>query len=136
MVLAEKTNILTTIKTLENSCAHEMYDMSVCGECFKNSNERLDWFTTLCKVPHLLVWAKTPGHPYWPAKVIAIRNGMVDVRYFGIHQRSFIAEENIFLYSRENPNAILSKKNHENIIACYPVRSVYNIFALISTDSY
>lgn len=109
---------------LEKSCAYEIYDMSVCSECFKNSNERPDWFTTLCKVPHLIVWAKTPGYPYWPAKVIAVKAGFADVRYFGAHQRSLIAQENIYLFSQESPNAIISIKNNENIEACMPVRSL------------
>ena len=37
--------------------------------------------------PHLLVWAKLKGFPYWPAKVIRSNADSIDVRFFGAHDR-------------------------------------------------
>lgn len=38
--------------------------------------------------PHVLVWAKLKGFPFWPAKAMCTNDdGQVDVRFFGAHDR-------------------------------------------------
>lgn len=38
--------------------------------------------------PHPLVWAKLKGFPFWPAKALRDKDGQVDARFFGQHDRS------------------------------------------------
>ena len=37
--------------------------------------------------PHMLIWARLKGFPYWPAKAVKSRDGNVDCRFFGRHDR-------------------------------------------------
>lgn len=37
--------------------------------------------------PHPLVWAKLKGFPFWPAKALRDKDGQVDARFFGQHDR-------------------------------------------------
>lgn len=39
------------------------------------------------KKPHLLVWARLKGYPPWPAKALKCKDGMVDCRFFGAHDK-------------------------------------------------
>lgn len=39
--------------------------------------------------PHPLVWAKLKGFPFWPAKALRDKDGQVDARFFGQHDRYF-----------------------------------------------
>lgn len=50
---------------------HDITEMKNCVDCYKHSNEKINsrWFCLPCRVPHVLVWAKQKGYPYWPAKV-------------------------------------------------------------------
>jgi len=34
-----------------------------------------------------LVWAKLKGFPFWPAKALRDKDGQVDARFFGQHDR-------------------------------------------------
>jgi hypothetical protein len=60
---------------------------------------------TFClqKRPHILVWAKLKGFPYWPAKAMKIKDDVVDVRFFGQHDRAWVNVKDCFLYSLEQP---------------------------------
>ena len=56
------------------------------------------------RIPHLLVWAKLKGFPFWPAKAMRINSEEnVDVRFFGAHDRAWIPLKDVFLYSEEAP---------------------------------
>lgn len=45
--------------------------------------------------PHPLVWAKLKGFPFWPAKALRDKDGQVDARFFGQHDRWGIFEPHI-----------------------------------------
>lgn len=52
------------------------------------------WSASLCSFgifqqsqPHPLVWAKLKGFPFWPAKALREKDGQVDARFFGQHDR-------------------------------------------------
>lgn len=62
------------------------------------------------KRPHILVWAKLKGFPFWPAKAMKIKDDQVDVRFFGQHDRAWVNLKDCFLYSEEMP-AAPPKKN-------------------------
>lgn len=60
------------------------------------------------------------GFPYWPAKAMCTNNsGMVDVRFFGAHDRAWVPLKECFLYSRRDPNSNKQKRN--DIIECMRV---------------
>lgn len=55
------------------------------------------------------------GFPYWPAKAMVTNSaGMVDVRFFGAHDRAWVPYKDCFLYSRRDPNSNNQKKNDIN----------------------
>ena len=69
-------------------CRQEMGEIENCPDCYLNAHvNRKHWFIEACNIPHLIVWAKLKGHPYWPAKAMRCVNGSVDVRFFGAHDR-------------------------------------------------
>ncbi|XP_031639200.1 uncharacterized protein LOC116351257 [Contarinia nasturtii] len=76
-----------------------------CIECYMNAlNHPNDWFTMVCDEPHLLVWAKMKGYPYWPVKLMRVDEQKVLIRFFEDHQNAKImAKKNCFLYSHTNP---------------------------------
>ena len=60
-------------------------------------------------VPHLLVYAKIRGFPYWPAKVLKINGTELDVRFFGAHDRSTVGVDKCYWLSEEFPSNV---RNH------------------------
>lgn len=111
-------------------CERELYDIEICPECYLRSNTdtKNNWFVNACERPHLLVWAKLKGNhePYWPAKALAWKNGMVDVRFFGDHACAFLPSAHIFLYSKENLNKRLSVQNQKLFDSYAKVMKIWN----------
>ena len=60
-----------------------MQEVENCPDCYINAHVRKDsWFVAACRVPHLLVWAKLKGFPFWPGKAMRVNSeDSVDVRY-------------------------------------------------------
>lgn len=77
-------------KSLVKVSKHEMQEIENCPDCYLNAHVRKDtWFVGTCRIPHLLVWAKLKGFPFWPGKAMRVNNEeQVDVRFFGAHDRS------------------------------------------------
>ncbi|KAH9383278.1 hypothetical protein HPB48_024398 [Haemaphysalis longicornis] len=97
-------------KVLMKVCKQEMEDIEVCPDCYKNANTQESWFTEPCRRPHLLVWAKLKGFPYWPAKVMRLQDGNVDCRFFGAHDRAWVPMNQCFLLSKESPTDTKNRK--------------------------
>lgn len=110
-----------------------MMEIENCASCYLNANTKKDWFVQVCPKPHILLWAKLKGiyramfillllynnhilgFPYWPAKAMnSNSSGMVDVRFFGAHDRAWVPIRECFLYSRKDPNSNKQKKNDIN----------------------
>ncbi|XP_069701983.1 MYND-type zinc finger-containing chromatin reader ZMYND8 isoform X2 [Periplaneta americana] len=106
-------------KLLVKICKHEMSEIENCPDCYLNAHTRKDsWFIEVCRRPHLLVWAKLKGFPFWPAKVMRTnKEGMVDVRFFGAHDRAWVPVRECFLYSKAIPTSARNKKRN-NLEAC------------------
>lgn len=104
-------------KRMEEFCEKELYDIEVCGECYHRSNTKQEWFTEVCDPPHLLVWARTPGFPYWPAKVIAATGAQnkIDVRFFGQHEMCNAYADDCLVYSKTIPNERLSNRKQREL---------------------
>ncbi|GAB6019225.1 Protein kinase C-binding protein 1 [Chamberlinius hualienensis] len=108
---------LTNIaKNLVKMCKHEMNEIEVCPDCYYNaSTKKENWFQEPCFPPHLLVWAKLKGFPFWPAKAMKIASGAVDVRFFGAHDRAWIPISQCFLLSSVSPASMKMKVKRKGV---------------------
>ncbi|CAH0600377.1 unnamed protein product [Chrysodeixis includens] len=99
-------------RALVRSCRAEMGEIEACPECYAAAHARRPtWFTDVCTTPHVLLWAKLKGFPYWPAKGMSVNStGLVDVRFFGAHDRAWVPAKDCFLYSEKDPNAFRTKR--------------------------
>lgn len=120
---ADNYKLMGAAKSLLKVCKQEMYDIETCAECYLNANTMVDnWFTEVCAKPHLVLWAKLKGFPYWPAKAMTINAQVVDVRFFGDHDRAFVPAKDCYLYSRQDPNPPTNKYKRNTIADCVKVR--------------
>ncbi|XP_041973716.1 protein kinase C-binding protein 1-like [Aricia agestis] len=99
-------------RALIRTCRAEMGEIEACPECYAGAHARRPtWFVDVCSTPHILLWAKLKGFPYWPAKGMSVNNaGMVDVRFFGAHDRAWVPAKDCFLYSEKDPNSFKAKR--------------------------
>ncbi|KAJ8733870.1 hypothetical protein PYW07_014421 [Mythimna separata] len=99
-------------RALVRSCRAEMGEIEACPECYAAAHARRPtWFTDVCTTPHILFWAKLKGFPYWPAKGMSVNSsGLVDVRFFGAHDRAWVPAKDCFLYSEKDPNNFRTKR--------------------------
>ncbi|GLG92769.1 Nucleosome-remodeling factor subunit NURF301 [Gryllus bimaculatus] len=113
------TKLSSTAKAILKICKQEMSEIEICPDCYLNAHTRKDsWFIEVCRKPHVLLWAKLKGFPFWPAKVMRTnRENMVDVRFFGAHDRAWVPVRDCFLYSKCIPTIARNKKKH-NLEAC------------------
>lgn len=117
MTFLENDERVRLARDMERFCDLEMYDIEMCSDCFDRSNTMANWFTEVCNPPHLLIWAKMHGYPYWPAKVIGVvgrrfANIRIDVRFFGEHNRANVSPANCKLFW-DNPNTNLTENDHQ-----------------------
>ncbi|RWS18047.1 hypothetical protein B4U79_17822 [Dinothrombium tinctorium] len=56
-------------------------------------------------MPHIVIYAKVPTHPFWPAKAIRYiaENKTVLVKFFGTHDYGFPPLKNCYLLSETYP---------------------------------
>ncbi|XP_043205125.1 protein kinase C-binding protein 1-like isoform X2 [Amphibalanus amphitrite] len=110
-------NKLTTLaKSLVRMCKWEMEEIETCPDCYGNAYLSDNWFTLACPHPHLLIWARLKGFPFWPAKAVKTRDGNVDCRFFGRHDRAWVPAKECFLFSREPP--VTPKNRTKSLDAC------------------
>ncbi|XP_063709073.1 E3 SUMO-protein ligase RanBP2-like [Culicoides brevitarsis] len=114
-VLPSKLRFLPNAKSLLKVCRQEILEIETCFECYFKANTDADWFTDVCSSPHILLWAKLRGFPYWPAKAMSVNaaSGQVNVRFFGAHDRAWINVKDCYLYSKEDPNGTNPKKQND-----------------------
>ncbi|XP_028981771.1 uncharacterized protein LOC114841076 [Diachasma alloeum] len=125
------TSRLTTVaKQLIKVTREELSELESCPTCYIRGRHlgrpHYTWFNDACKPPHLLVWAKLKGFPYWPAKIMPRWNqqGYVDVRFFGEHNRAWVSPKDIYLYSKDPPTAT-PKSKKEDIAECLREISIH-----------
>lgn len=93
----QRRRVREVLGRMLNDVRSELREMLGCVDCYYNSNksdtDKL-WFCRPCSRPHLLVFARQRGFPFWPAKVIKPRHVSsidqcgergFDVRFFGGH---------------------------------------------------
>lgn len=106
---ATSRRILDASKELIKFIDDEILTMKKCAECYKNAYKNPETsFTMPCSRLHPIVWAKTDGFNYWPAKAIAYNGEVVHVIYFGEHSVDGIPVKQCFLFSATPPEAIES----------------------------
>uniref|UniRef100_A0A8C0E1F4 Zinc finger MYND-type containing 8 n=1 Tax=Balaenoptera musculus TaxID=9771 RepID=A0A8C0E1F4_BALMU len=99
-------------KVVIKICEHEMNEIEVCPECYLAACQKRDnWFCEPCSNPHPLVWAKLKGFPFWPAKALRDKDGQVDARFFGQHDRAWVPINNCYLMSKEIPFSVKKTKS-------------------------
>ncbi|XP_049611073.1 MYND-type zinc finger-containing chromatin reader ZMYND8 isoform X2 [Syngnathus scovelli] len=104
--------LTATAKVIVKICEHEMNEIEVCPECYLSSCQKRDnWFCEPCSQPHTLVWAKLKGFPFWPAKALREKDGQVDARFFGQHDRAWVPINNCYLMSKEIPFSVKKTKS-------------------------
>ncbi|XP_059479035.1 MYND-type zinc finger-containing chromatin reader ZMYND8-like [Neocloeon triangulifer] len=113
---------LTSIaKQMLRVVREETKEIENCPNCLYNAyTMKPDWFIQACDRPHLLVWAKMKGFPYWPAKAMAFNQAqtLVDVRFFGKHDRAHLPIVDCMLYTSWYPAPAQVKKPREDVAAC------------------
>ncbi|CAO2577670.1 Protein kinase C-binding protein 1 [Lemmus lemmus] len=93
-------------KVVIKICEHEMNEIEVCPECYLAACQKRDnWFCEPC------VWAKLKGFPFWPAKALRDKDGQVDARFFGQHDRAWVPINNCYLMSKEIPFSVKKTKS-------------------------
>uniref|UniRef100_A0A8C5GBG6 Protein kinase C-binding protein 1-like n=1 Tax=Gouania willdenowi TaxID=441366 RepID=A0A8C5GBG6_GOUWI len=104
--------LTATAKVIVKICEHEMSEIEVCPECYLSACQKRDnWFCEPCSNPHPLVWAKLKGFPFWPAKALRDKDGQVDARFFGQHDRAWVPLNNCYLMSKDIPFSVKKTKS-------------------------
>uniref|UniRef100_A0A3Q1K1L1 Zinc finger, MYND-type containing 8 n=1 Tax=Anabas testudineus TaxID=64144 RepID=A0A3Q1K1L1_ANATE len=104
--------LTATAKVIVKISEHEMNEIEVCPECYLSACQKRDnWFCEPCSNPHPLVWAKLKGFPFWPAKALRDKDGQVDARFFGQHDRAWVPLNNCYLMSKEIPFSVKKTKS-------------------------
>lgn len=109
-------------KNILKRVEEEMYDIETCSECFYKANTcGEDWFAEVCTRPHVLLWAKPNGMPFWPAKAMRVAGGLVDVSFFGEHDHAVLPVVDCYLFSKEDPFLPNYKNKRHSFVECLKV---------------
>ncbi|CAB1336215.1 unnamed protein product [Coregonus sp. 'balchen'] len=116
--------LTATAKVVVKICEHEYYFSNVENAvCFRLMKLRSVRSATCPRAkrgttgfashghPHPLVWAKLKGFPFWPAKALREKDGQVDARFFGQHDRAWVPINNCYLISKEIPFSVKKTKS-------------------------
>lgn len=109
-----KALLVEATKWLIDLSSGEIESIRLCYECYFNANQKnfqSNWFVKPCTVPHLVVWAKLSGYPYWPAKLMSSTKDEAEVQFFGDHKRIKLKPKNCFIYSKKCPTIDSSDKH-------------------------
>lgn len=98
-------NARIVAKKLVDASKYEISDLKGCRDCYINRGDE-DLFLEVCSKPHLLLWVRFGGHPYWPAKLMNIGKGPrpIEVQFFGEWSQADVTSSSCLLYSSGDPN--------------------------------
>lgn len=70
-LFAVNSSMADMARLMLRDCNTDMQEIMECWLCYKHSNDKSlrNWFCKPCRPPHELIYAKSKGCPYWPAKV-------------------------------------------------------------------
>lgn len=104
LIPVENASRVSKADELLAACIKEINDIKSCSECYVNRRKKnKDWMIRACERPHLLVWAKFEGYPYWPAKVLSYNDRCVSVEFFDDHSTAEVEVGRCLVYSKEYP---------------------------------
>uniref|UniRef100_A0A6V7MEY5 Protein kinase C-binding protein 1 n=1 Tax=Bracon brevicornis TaxID=1563983 RepID=A0A6V7MEY5_9HYME len=115
----DTTRLSTIAKQLIKTAREEVSEFECCPMCYLKGRHlprmNYTWFNDACNPPHMLVWAKLKGFPYWPAKLMPRTNhqGYIDVKFFGEHNRAWVQPKDIYLFSKDPPASYPKSKQHD-----------------------
>lgn len=123
---------------LINVVESEIKQIEMCAQCFSNAIENDNPMVQLCDPPHLLVWAKTEGFIYWPAKLMSIDGESAEVIYFGEFLQSRVPVDKCLIYTVKRPDASsnVSNKKLFNTSLGEAKRYIENITAKYGSFNY
>lgn len=98
--------IQKSTKDLNKTVNADLKYIKMCPQCYENGLDRGNLMTKICEPPHLLVWAKTRGFNYWPAKVISVKGAIAHVIYFGEFLDAKVKANECLIYSKNRPDTI------------------------------
>lgn len=123
-IYPNNNKLLPIAKAIVKVCKQELNEIEACNECYFNANTCKLWFTEVCTKPHLLVWAKLKGFPFWPAKLMSVNsNQLVDVRFFGDHDRAWVPIKECLLFCEKDPNTKMQRRT--NMAECMREAETY-----------
>lgn len=106
-MLHKDKNILNAATQLLEFTKNEILSIMTCPECYKLASDHPNGsFSMTCKTLHPVVWAKSDGYCYWPAKAMKFEENLVHVRYFGEHEMDFLPLKNCRNFSRKSPKPV------------------------------
>lgn len=104
---ANDSKILEASKEFVKFIDEEITSIISCTECFSNDVKKPGAaYVTPCSQVHSVIWSKSEGFGFWPAKVLLCKNDMVHVHYFADHSADRVHIENCYKYSKEPPEVI------------------------------
>lgn len=100
----QNKKILNASKSLLELVDAEIRSIETCHECYAlASTHPDDSFVMTCSIIHPVIWAKSSGFTYWPAKAMKFENGVINVRYFGDHETDNVPLANYYAFSQQPP---------------------------------
>lgn len=97
--------IKNAIESLRRFIDDEIESIIDCTQCFGNTcSDSDDSFVITCTPVHPIIWARSSGFGFWPAKFMRFDGGKVRVRYFGDHLSDVVQLKNCYKYSEKLPS--------------------------------
>ncbi|KAK6633247.1 hypothetical protein RUM44_003848 [Polyplax serrata] len=109
---SNQSSLTSTARFLVKICRQEMAEIENCPDCYLNAHTKDKWFTEVCRKPHILIWARLKGFPFWPAKAMStnLKTQQVDARFFGAHDKAWVPIKECYLYSKNSPQVVTKKR--------------------------
>lgn len=96
LVISVDSAVADIARQMLRDCVEDLKEIRQCVDCYKMSHgQKKQWFAKPCRKPHELVYAKPPGQPYWPAKVMKIDGDQYDVRLFGAQHPRIMVQKSL-----------------------------------------
>ncbi|CAG0915372.1 unnamed protein product [Notodromas monacha] len=121
-VVINRDIYLAASEAVQRKFEKELNVLRFCPDCYLRANRMSDeaaledrekpgnYFVSVCRLPHALVFAKYKTYPFWPGKVLHQYSAKsVKVRFFGDHTMSTCELKNTTLLSEKPPG--LNKKS-------------------------
>lgn len=89
--------------------------IKACTECFERQmNDRKNYLTDVCTIPHVLVLIRMEPYPIWPGKLMSVDRDKAHILFFGDHTQADVEFKDCFLYT-EHFHGEKSKNRNLNL---------------------